>query len=56
MVGPNPDKPDYVIVTMVEQGGFGGQTAAPITRQVIDALYPKHRRRELSPSCVAPDR
>ena len=43
MVGPDPDHPQYVIVTMVEQGGFGGQTAAPITRQVIDALYPDDR-------------
>jgi penicillin-binding protein 2 len=55
MVGPNPDKPDYVIVTTVEQGGFGGQTAAPITRQVIDALYPKIGDAS-SPSCVTPDR
>jgi len=55
MVGPNPDKPDYVIVTMVEQGGFGGQTAAPITRQVIDGLYPKIGDAS-SPSCITPDR
>jgi penicillin-binding protein 2 len=55
MVGPNPERPDYVIVTMVEQGGFGGQTAAPITRQVIDGLYPKIGDAS-SPSCVTPDR
>jgi len=55
MVGPNPDKPDYVIVTMVEQGGFGGQTAAPITRQVIDGLYPKIGDAS-TPSCVTADR
>ncbi len=55
MVGPNPSKPDYVIVTMVEQGGFGGQTAAPITRQVIDGLYPNIGDAS-SPSCVTPDR
>ena len=40
MVGPDPNRPDYVIVTSVEQGGFGASTAAPITRRVIDALYP----------------
>jgi len=40
MVGPDPNHPQYVIVTSVEQGGFGGSTAAPITRRVIDALYP----------------
>lgn len=35
MVGPT-DAPEYVVVTMVEQGGFGGQTAAPITRRIIE--------------------
>jgi penicillin-binding protein 2 len=55
MVGPDPNKPEYVIATMVEQGGFGGQTAAPITRQVIDGLYPKIGDAS-SPSCVTPDR
>jgi penicillin-binding protein 2 len=35
MVGPLDD-PDYVVVTMVEQGGFGAQTAAPITRRIIE--------------------
>ena len=55
MVGPDPDRPEYVVVTMVEQGGFGGQTAAPITREVIDALYPKLGDAS-SPSCVAADR
>ncbi len=37
MVGP-VDHPDYVVVTMVEQGGFGGNVAAPITRDVIERL------------------
>jgi penicillin-binding protein 2 len=37
IVGPQDD-PDYVVVTMVEQGGFGAQTAAPITRQVIEGI------------------
>lgn len=55
MVGPDPDHPDYVIVTMVEQGGFGGQTAAPITRQVIDGLYPNIGDAS-HPSCTTPDR
>jgi penicillin-binding protein 2 len=40
MVGPDPTHPDYVVLTSVEQGGFGASTAAPITRRVIDALYP----------------
>jgi len=55
MVGPDPEHPAYVIVTMVEQGGFGGQTAAPITRQVIDALYPKVTDAS-RPSCITEDR
>jgi penicillin-binding protein 2 len=55
MVGPNPDKPDYVVVTMVEQGGFGGQTAAPITRRVIAALYPELAD-DAPPSCTLEDR
>jgi penicillin-binding protein 2 len=37
IVGPTDD-PEYVVVTMVEQGGFGAQTAAPITRRVIEGI------------------
>jgi penicillin-binding protein 2 len=37
MVGPI-EAPEYVVVTMVEQGGFGGQVAAPITRDVIERI------------------
>jgi penicillin-binding protein 2 len=55
MVGPDPEKPDYVIVTSVEQGGFGGSTAAPITRRVIDALYPDLQDTSF-PSCNVSDR
>src|SRR5204863_5228212 len=36
----NPDNdpalPQYAIVAMVEQGGFGANVAAPIVRRVID--------------------
>jgi penicillin-binding protein 2 len=31
--------PKYVIVAMVEQGGFGSQTAAPIVRHIIERMY-----------------
>jgi penicillin-binding protein 2 len=55
MVGPDPANPQYVIVTMVEQGGFGGQTAAPITRQIIDGIYPNIGDAS-HPSCTTPDR
>ena len=38
----NPDNdpalPQYVVVAMVEQGGFGASVAAPIVRRVIDYL------------------
>jgi penicillin-binding protein 2 len=38
----NPDNdpalPQYVIVSMVEQGGFGANVSAPIVRRVIDYL------------------
>jgi penicillin-binding protein 2 len=37
MVGPT-EHPDYVVVTMVEQGGFGAQVAAPITRAIIERI------------------
>ncbi len=31
--------PKYVIVVMVEQGGHGSTTAAPIVRQIIEKMY-----------------
>jgi penicillin-binding protein 2 len=37
MVGPTAN-PEYVVVTMVEQGGFGAQVAAPITRGIIESI------------------
>ena len=38
IVGPMDD-PDHVIVAMVEQGGFGSQTAAPIVRRIVERMY-----------------
>jgi penicillin-binding protein 2 len=38
IVGP-VDDPDYVVVAMVEQGGFGSQTAAPIVRHIVERIY-----------------
>jgi penicillin-binding protein 2 len=55
MVGPDPDHPEYVVVTMVEQGGFGGETAAPITRYVIDGLYPNQLAHDTHPVCHTQD-
>jgi len=34
----NPQQKQYVIVVVVEQGGFGGSVAAPIARRVYNAL------------------
>jgi penicillin-binding protein 2 len=34
----DPALPQYIVVTMVEQGGFGADVAAPIARRVIDFL------------------
>jgi penicillin-binding protein 2 len=31
--------PQYVIVAMAEQGGFGSETAAPIVRNIIERIY-----------------
>ncbi|HWO70551.1 MAG TPA: penicillin-binding protein 2 [Actinomycetota bacterium] len=33
------DDPEYVIVVLVEQGGHGSTTAAPIVRGIIEGLY-----------------
>ena len=31
--------PKYVIIAMIEQGGHGSTSAAPIVRQIIERLY-----------------
>jgi penicillin-binding protein 2 len=33
------DNPQYAVVAVVEQGGHGAQTAAPIVRQVVESIY-----------------
>ena len=38
LVGP-VDAPQHVIVVMVEQGGHGSTTAAPIARSIIEGMY-----------------
>ena len=39
MAGKTPNHADYVIVSLVEQGGHGATTSAPIVRRVIEGLY-----------------
>jgi penicillin-binding protein 2 len=34
----HPDQPQYVVLTVVEEGGFGASVAAPIARRVINGL------------------
>lgn len=34
----HPDQPQYVVLAVVEEGGFGASVAAPIARRVIDGL------------------
>jgi penicillin-binding protein 2 len=38
MFGGTPDRPQYVVAVVVEQGGFGAQTAAPIARRIIEKM------------------
>jgi penicillin-binding protein 2 len=33
------DSPRYVVVAVVEEGGFGAQTAAPIVRRVLEGIF-----------------
>lgn len=33
------DDPQYVVVVLVERGGKGGQVAAPISRQIYEAIF-----------------
>jgi penicillin-binding protein 2 len=39
MVGGTVDAPEHIIVVMVEQGGHGSTTAAPIVRSIIESMY-----------------
>ena len=32
----------YVVVAVVEQAGFGAQTAAPIVRRIIESMIGQH--------------
>jgi penicillin-binding protein 2 len=33
------NNPKYVVVVMVEQGGHGGVTAAPVARRILQGLF-----------------
>ena len=34
----DPNLPQYVVIAMVEEGGFGAEVSAPIVRRVIEYL------------------
>ena len=38
MFGGTVAQPKYVVAVVVEQGGFGAQTAAPIARRIIEKM------------------
>lgn len=48
----DPAVPQYVVVAMVEQGGFGANVAAPIVRRVIDFI--NNSTAPLAPVVIAP--
>jgi penicillin-binding protein 2 len=33
------DDPKYVVVSVVEQAGFGSQVSGPVVRRIMDALF-----------------
>jgi penicillin-binding protein 2 len=39
MAGKDANDPKYIVLAMVEQGGFGATGAAPIVRHVIEDIY-----------------
>jgi cell division protein FtsI/penicillin-binding protein 2 len=54
MAGENPNAPKYVVIAMVEQGGFGAEAAAPIARHVIEDIY--HLPNNHQGGCAVGDR
>jgi penicillin-binding protein 2 len=43
------EAPRYVVVAMVEEGGGGSLTAAPIVRRVLEGLFPQVEETEIDP-------
>jgi penicillin-binding protein 2 len=36
--GPNPN-PQYLVLAVIDQGGYGAQAAAPLVRNIFDYIY-----------------
>jgi penicillin-binding protein 2 len=47
------DDPKYVVVAMVEQGGFGATTAAPVARRIFEGLFGLQPSERLRPGGLA---
>ena len=43
VLAPYPD-PEIVVVTTIEQGGFGADTAAPVALQILSAYFDKQAK------------
>jgi penicillin-binding protein 2 len=50
------NNPRYVVVAMVTQGGTGGTTAAPITREIYDGIFGLDGHKALLPGGALPTR
>jgi penicillin-binding protein 2 len=48
--------PEYVVVVMVEEGGFGGDIAAPVARQIFEKLYAAQLGGVITPVPDPPER
>jgi len=47
------DHPKYVVIAMVEQGGHGATTAAPIVRRILEGLFGLQTEKKLQAGQVA---
>ena len=53
--GPNPN-PQYLVLAVIDQGGYGAQAAAPLVRNIFNYLVanPDQRRRVKTPTPASP--
>ena len=50
--GPYED-PRYVVVVMVEDGSFGGNTCAPVAEEIYEAILKREQSSQGRPSTLA---
>jgi penicillin-binding protein 2 len=46
---PAPD-PQYVVAVAIEQGGHGGESAAPVARKILEGIFNLKTEGEIRPS------